>query len=86
MKTLMVGDGPQGRGPRGIQFAHREPVCPRFAWLCAGRQSPCTCLAESERAQGPWVILPLFHRLSGAGREAVTRAFREVPAGSRTRP
>jgi dTDP-4-amino-4,6-dideoxygalactose transaminase len=68
---------------RGVQCAHREPAYPRSTWLCACRQSPCTCLAESERAQDRSVVLPLFHHLSDADQEAVAEAFREALVGRR---
>jgi perosamine synthetase len=63
---------------RGVQCAHREPAYPRETWLCVCRQEPCTCLAESERAQGHSIILPLFHQLSDEEQKTVAAALRDA--------
>lgn len=46
MKTLTVGDGPQGRVARGIQCAHPAPPYPFSPWPSGAGQK---AVAEASR-------------------------------------
>jgi perosamine synthetase len=71
---------------RGVQCAHREPAYPPGSWTCACRQSPCVCLAESERAQDRSIILPLFHELMESEQDQVASALRQAVSMSAPTP
>jgi perosamine synthetase len=63
---------------RSVHCAHREAAYPRSTWLCACRQSPCTCLGESERAQDRCIVLPIFHEMSEMEQEKVAASLRQA--------
>jgi perosamine synthetase len=68
---------------RAVMCAHREPAYATEEWSCGSGPGACGCapltcvrLAQSERAQDQWIVLPLFHQMTEEDQDVVIAALR----------
>jgi perosamine synthetase len=68
---------------RAVMCAHREPAYVIEPWSCGSGPGACGCapltcarLAQSERAQDQWIVLPLFHQMTEEDQDVVIAALR----------